>query len=104
MLKKFSNYGLEHWGSDTQVHHIYLFILMNHMIPFDFRFISFYLLFLIKGVEKTRSFLLNWISFLCRYVPVGLLEKLPTRINERPPAFYGRFVVGYIFLPNICRN
>jgi len=60
MLKTFANYGLEHWGSDTQ------------------------------GVDKTRTFMLNWISFLCRYVPVGLLERLPSRINERPPAFIGR--------------
>ncbi|XP_016111574.1 tRNA-dihydrouridine(47) synthase [NAD(P)(+)]-like [Sinocyclocheilus grahami] len=36
ILRDFTNYGLEHWGSDTQ------------------------------GVEKTRSFLLEWLSFLCR--------------------------------------
>lgn len=36
ILKDFTNYGLEHWGSDTQ------------------------------GVEKTRKFLLEWLSFLCR--------------------------------------
>jgi len=60
MLKDFTNFGLEHWGSDSQ------------------------------GIGKTRFFLLNWLSFLYRYVPVGLLERLPSRINERPPAFYGR--------------
>lgn len=26
----------------------------------------------------------------CRYVPVGLLERLPQRINERPPYYLGR--------------
>ncbi|XP_015507112.1 tRNA-dihydrouridine(47) synthase [NAD(P)(+)]-like [Parus major] len=60
ILKDFTNYGLEHWGSDTQ------------------------------GVEKTRKFLLEWLSFLCRYIPVGLLEYLPQRINERPPYYLGR--------------
>uniref|UniRef100_A0A2K5CGK2 tRNA-dihydrouridine(47) synthase [NAD(P)(+)] n=1 Tax=Aotus nancymaae TaxID=37293 RepID=A0A2K5CGK2_AOTNA len=60
VLRDFTNYGLEHWGSDTQ------------------------------GVEKTRRFLLQWLSFLCRYVPVGLLERLPQRINERPPYYLGR--------------
>nr|XP_041577558.1 tRNA-dihydrouridine(47) synthase [NAD(P)(+)]-like isoform X4 [Taeniopygia guttata] len=60
ILKDFTNYGLEHWGSDTQ------------------------------GVEKTRKFLLEWLSFLCRYIPVGLLEHLPQKINERPPYYLGR--------------
>ncbi|KAI5223537.1 Trna-Dihydrouridine(47) Synthase [Nad(P)(+)]-Like [Manis pentadactyla] len=70
ILRDFTHYGLEHWGSDTQ------------------------------GVEKTRRFLLEWLSFLCRrvrgwsgrgaYVPVGLLERLPQRIRERPPCYLGR--------------
>jgi len=60
MLKKYANYGLEHWGSDTQ------------------------------GVEATRRFLLEWLSFLYRYIPVGLLEVRPQRINLRPPFFFGR--------------
>ncbi|XDV33469.1 hypothetical protein PO909_003871 [Leuciscus waleckii] len=60
ILRDFSNFGLEHWGSDTQ------------------------------GVEKTRSFLLEWLSFLCRYIPVGLLERVPQKINERPPFYMGR--------------
>ncbi|BFZ01663.1 hypothetical protein BsWGS_04702 [Bradybaena similaris] len=60
ILKKFANYGLEHWGSDHQ------------------------------GVENTRRFLLEWLSFLHRYIPVGVLEQLPQRINERPPYYIGR--------------
>jgi len=44
ILKDFTSYGLEHWGSDTQ------------------------------GVEKTRKFLLEWLSFLCRYF--SLAERL----------------------------
>ena len=60
MLKRFRDYGLEHWGTD------------------------------IAGVEKCRHFLLEWLSFLYRYIPVGLLEVLPQRINERPPTYFGR--------------
>uniref|UniRef100_A0AAX7UD75 tRNA-dihydrouridine(47) synthase [NAD(P)(+)] n=1 Tax=Astatotilapia calliptera TaxID=8154 RepID=A0AAX7UD75_ASTCA len=60
ILKDFSNFGLEHWGSDT------------------------------RGVERTRTFLLEWLSFLCRYIPVGLLERVPQKINERPPYYMGR--------------
>ncbi|TWW65663.1 tRNA-dihydrouridine(47) synthase [NAD(P)(+)]-like [Takifugu flavidus] len=60
ILRDFTNFGLEHWGSDT------------------------------RGVEKTRSFMLEWLSFMCRYIPVGLLERVPQRINERPPYYTGR--------------
>lgn len=49
-----------HWGSDTQ------------------------------GVETTRRFLLEWCSFLHRYIPAGLLERLPQRINQRPLPYVGR--------------
>lgn len=44
----------------------------------------------IVGVETTRHFLLEWLSYTCRYVPVGLLEIIPQRINWRPPSYYGR--------------
>ncbi len=60
ILKKFTNYGLEHWGSDSQ------------------------------GVETTRRFLLEWLSFLYRYIPIGILEQLPQQINLRPPSFFCR--------------
>lgn len=60
ILRDFSNFGLEHWGCDT------------------------------RGVEKTRNFMLEWLSFMCRYVPVGLLERVPQKINERPPYYMGR--------------
>ena len=35
-------------------------------------------------------FLLEWMSFTHRYIPVGLLEALPQRMHHRPPAFVGR--------------
>jgi len=60
ILKQYANIGLEHWGSDC------------------------------SGVENTRNFLLEWLSFTCRYVPVGLLERFP-KINDRAPTLnYGR--------------
>lgn len=43
-----------------------------------------------QGVEKTRRFLLEWMSFLHRYIPLGVLERVPVHINQRPPPFVGR--------------
>lgn len=60
MIRSYAEYGLEHWGSDS------------------------------KGVETTRRFLLEWLSFLHRYVPHGILERPPQRMNERIPRFVGR--------------
>ncbi|KAI8359148.1 hypothetical protein BD560DRAFT_334998 [Blakeslea trispora] len=60
MLKRFCNYGLEHWGSDSQ------------------------------GVNTTRRFLCEWQSFLYRYIPVGVLERVPQNMNQRPPPYFGR--------------
>ena len=80
LVRDYCRYGLECWGSDE------------------------------FGVATTRRFLLEWLSFacrsvpprlservelncwplFCRYVPVGILERLPARINDRPPAWRGR--------------
>jgi len=59
-IEKFAKFGLEAWGSDEM------------------------------GVGMTRRFLLEWLSFSCRYVPLGILEHLPPSLNERPPAYRGR--------------
>ena len=59
IIHRFADYGLEHWGSDEQ------------------------------GVARTRRFLLEWLSFLCRYVPVGLLDR-PQKINQKPYGYVGR--------------
>ncbi|KAJ2848302.1 tRNA-dihydrouridine(47) synthase [NAD(P)(+)]-like protein [Coemansia brasiliensis] len=60
MLRDFARFGMEHWGTDSQ------------------------------GIETTRRYMLEWQSFLHRYIPPGLLEVLPQRMNERPPPFVGR--------------
>ncbi|CAB4055519.1 DUS3 [Lepeophtheirus salmonis] len=60
MIKDYVNYGFEHWGSDD------------------------------RGIETIRRFLLEWLSFLHRYVPTGLLLHPPQKINERIPYFKGR--------------
>lgn len=56
MLRRFANYCLEYYGTDA------------------------------IGTERARTqFLENW-SFMCRYIPVGILGA-PQRINQRPPSF-----------------
>lgn len=59
-IEKFARYGLEAWGSDE------------------------------IGVGQTRRFLLEWLSFAHRYVPVGILEHLPPSLQDRPPAYRSR--------------
>lgn len=59
-VREYCRYGLECWGGDE------------------------------LGVATTRRFLLEWLSFGCRYVPLGILERMPPRIQDRPPAWKGR--------------
>ncbi|KAJ8610966.1 hypothetical protein CTAYLR_010171 [Chrysophaeum taylorii] len=67
ILKSYVKYGLDHWGADA------------------------------CGVQRTRRFLLEWLSFLHRYTPAGLLERLPQRIHDRPPSFVGRSDLETLF-------
>lgn len=60
IIKKYAHLGLEHWGSDEY------------------------------GINMTRRFLCEFLSFTHRYVPVGILEHLPAKINDRPPPWQGR--------------
>ncbi|TLD26560.1 hypothetical protein PspLS_04400 [Pyricularia sp. CBS 133598] len=59
-IERFCRYGMEAWGADEM------------------------------GIGTTRRFLLEYLSFAYRYVPIGLLERLPPAINDRPPAYRGR--------------
>lgn len=45
---------------------------------------------LVNVSSLCRRFLLEWLSYLCRYIPVGLLEVLPQKVGWRPPLFKGR--------------
>ncbi|KAI1267481.1 hypothetical protein F5Y18DRAFT_377905 [Xylariaceae sp. FL1019] len=56
-VEKFVRYGLEAWGSDE------------------------------VGLGYTRRFLLEWLSFTHRYIPIGLLEHLPPSLQDRPPKY-----------------
>ncbi|TGZ85170.1 FMN-linked oxidoreductase [Ascodesmis nigricans] len=60
LMREYCRYGLECWGSDE------------------------------LGVATTRRFLMEWLSFTHRYVPIGILERLPAKIQDRPPAWKGR--------------
>jgi tRNA-dihydrouridine synthase 3 len=50
------------------------------------------------GVNTTRRFLCEALSFQYRYVPIGLLERLPAKINDRAPTFKGRDELGMCFV------
>lgn len=63
------------------------------------------------GVNTTRRYLCEALSFQYRYVPIGLLEVLPGRLNDRPPTFKGRDELGascpvfaYAVAHLLCRN
>jgi tRNA-dihydrouridine synthase 3 len=60
LIKQYANYGLEHWGSDEY------------------------------GINMTRRYLCEFLSFTHRYIPVGILEYLPPKLNDRPPLWKGR--------------
>lgn len=59
-LKQYANFALEHWGSDEY------------------------------GIQSARRYMLEFMSFTHRYIPVGILERLPPKLNERPPQWKGR--------------
>ncbi|CAI5756618.1 unnamed protein product [Candida verbasci] len=60
IYKNFANFAIEHWGSDEY------------------------------GVNLSRRFMCEFISFTHRYIPIGIMERLPPKLNERPPKWIGR--------------
>ncbi|KAL9043158.1 MAG: hypothetical protein Q9214_003587 [Letrouitia sp. 1 TL-2023] len=60
LVEQYVRYGLETWGSDEW------------------------------GIGTTRRFLLEWLSFSHRYVPMGILAHLPPSLQDRPPTWRGR--------------
>lgn len=60
MVKTYANFALEHWGSDEY------------------------------GVNLSRRFLCEFMSFFHRYIPYGILERYPIKLNERPQNWQGR--------------
>ena len=73
-IEKFVRYGLDAWGSDE------------------------------LGIGFTRRFLLEWLSFAHRYVPIGLLEHLPPDLNDRPPKYEGRDEMETLMASNNFRD
>ncbi len=59
-IKAYAEYGLQHWGTDEY------------------------------GINITRRYLCEFLSFSHRYIPVGILERLPPHLNDRPPKWQGR--------------
>ncbi|CAD7973817.1 unnamed protein product [Amoebophrya sp. A25] len=78
MIKKYCQYGLEHWGSDE------------------------------RGRDTTRRFLLEWLSFFHRYIPIGMLEREhygETVINWRPPrGAFGRDDLETLLMSPKCED
>ncbi|PWN34484.1 FMN-linked oxidoreductase [Meira miltonrushii] len=60
IIRQLCSYGVTHWGSDSM------------------------------GVNQTRRFVCEALSFMYRYIPIGLLEHLPVHMHDRPPPFVGR--------------
>lgn len=60
IYRDYAKFGLEHWGSDE------------------------------FGVQQTRRFMCEFLSFTRRYVPLGVLEYMPPRLNDRPEPWQGR--------------
>ncbi|OBA22515.1 Dus-domain-containing protein [Metschnikowia bicuspidata var. bicuspidata NRRL YB-4993] len=59
-MRQFADFAVEHWGSDEY------------------------------GIENARRYMCEFIGFTHRYIPVGILERLPPKLNERPPKWKGR--------------
>jgi len=66
-IRQLCEYGLTHWGTDT------------------------------AGVNTTRRYVCEALSFQHRYIPIGLLERPIGVLNERAPAYQGRDELETLF-------
>lgn len=57
-----------------------------------------------QGVGTTRKFLLEWLSFYHRYIPLGILEDPPQRINQRPEKYFGRDEMETLLASSNCND
>ncbi|SCU90225.1 LAME_0E07602g1_1 [Lachancea meyersii CBS 8951] len=60
MLKDYARFAMDHWGTDEY------------------------------GISQSRRFFCEFMSFFHRYVPMGICERYPVLLNERPPNWRGR--------------
>ncbi|QPG74479.1 hypothetical protein FOA43_001809 [Brettanomyces nanus] len=60
IVKNYAHYAVDHWGSDE------------------------------FGINTARRYMCEFLSFTYRYIPVGILERLPPKLNQRPPPWKGR--------------
>ena len=60
ILRDYAMFSMEHWGTDEY------------------------------GISQCRRFFCEFMSFFHRYIPMGICERYPVRLNERPPNWIGR--------------
>lgn len=60
ILKRYAQFAMEHWGTDEY------------------------------GISQCRRFFCEFMSFFHRYIPMGICERYPVQLNERPPNWKGR--------------
>ncbi|CDO92154.1 unnamed protein product [Kluyveromyces dobzhanskii CBS 2104] len=60
ILKDYCQFAMDHWGTDQY------------------------------GISQCRRYFCDFMSFYHRYVPMGICERYPVLLNERPPNWKGR--------------
>ncbi|CCE61744.1 hypothetical protein TPHA_0B00720 [Tetrapisispora phaffii CBS 4417] len=60
ILKDYAKFAMDHWGTDEY------------------------------GISQSRRFFCEFMSFFHRYIPMGICERFPVKLNERPPSWKGR--------------
>lgn len=60
ILRQYAQFAMDHWGTDEY------------------------------GISLCRRFFCEFMSFFHRYIPMGICERYPVQLNERPPQWRGR--------------